>query len=282
MINVIDYADMISHGMVKVASTEQQESFINPEDKKFAIIVKTASGREIPKFDITTKEAVQNSIYAVTTNDLPIEIKKPAKYYIKQAAAHFGLSVNWETEDSDRVVDLTTIEKKATTELHYRVKINGDTYPLSTPTRLKLAEERLLGSLSRLSASSIQKIACAIIKEGATQEFMPSKEIIEWAHLKIGSNAMKEIDFRKTMMGDNDEYINAIDKIASVMNDMEPSAFIDRLQGLDKIAKFNPADYAKSYLDISRDTTIKSNVDFDELLKTAAISDDKAFLDLVL
>jgi len=283
MNNIIDYDDMISNGLIKEAvvdNTPIKEA--GDSKRKFAILLKAASGKLIPKFDITTKLAVQNAITAINENALPKEISDPAKYYIKEAATHFDIPLNWKTEKHARTIDANVLSKEIKTITQYRIKIGQSTFSLSTPIQLKLAEEYFLGRLHNMPIGSRQRIACTIIKEAVNQRFTPSDITKIWAHPVLGNKVASEIDFRKKIKPDDEEYINILNKYASVANHVKPVTFIEVIRKADKIAGFYPHNYGRDYSAFTHNTPRRDfTSDFDAIVKKAMLSSNPEFIDLV-
>jgi len=276
MLPVIDYDDMVAAGMIKSASVAERD-----EHDKYAVILALPKTK-IGKFCITTKEDTINSIEALSTNSLPPEIEKAARYYIKQAAIHFGIPASWGSELCPREINAESLfATKTAADISYRIEIAGDIFDLNSATQIKLAEEYFLGNIHHISIPDRCSIAKTLCKEGAFRDYFPAEEVKAYIHPHI-YDISGEIAYRKNAGEENALYVEALEKIAGVYQQFSPVDFVENIRKIDKAAGLRPDANNHPYTNFFNQETVNSpDIDIKAISKVASVIADANDVDTI-
>jgi len=258
---ILDYDDMCNAGLIKTASVTERTC-----DDKYAVILvhpKTKTG----KFCITTKTDTENSIYALSNNDIPEEIAKPAKYFVKQAAEHFGIEAKWTCEKCAREVKYNEV---STGKSKYKIKIAGGTFNLTDDVSIKMAEEFFIGNMHRINIPDRRRIALSLCKEGALQNYKPEPRVLVYAHPHL-HDISSEIEYREKEASDNPKYLTALKKVASSEKLLDPVEFVNYIRLMDKAAGLKPEFNGHPYSLFFQPTPKITTANVDDITKIASI-----------
>jgi hypothetical protein len=253
---VIDYDDLVECGMIKAAHVRKKTA-----DDIYAVLINYPKTK-VGKFCITTKEDTLNSIEALQNVILPEAIEKPARYYVKQAAIHFGIPAGWDCEKcAQDVSHEVLLEKTASEETEYRLKFANELFFLRTDTEIKLAEEHYLGILPTLTIKDRCAAAAALCKEGAYNNYRPSDTTKAYSRPELGW-IEGEIEYRKVAARDNNEYLTKLSKLYKYAAIHDPLTFVENVRSLDKAAGLQPEldghPYSRFFTDSNPETVINS------------------------
>jgi len=240
---IIDYKDMVNAGLVKEAQTENEI-----KDKKFAIMLKLADGRSVGKFNITTKQDVENEIYAIKNNtEIPESLKKVAGYFIKQAAIYHDIETDIDGDIGNREFSLQDLEKTTQEEVVPVIKLGDFRYHLTNESQIKTAEEEFLLKQDSYNLKDRQTISSVIVKQAKYTKHIPNELLGRYLfpHLDMKKVA-REIEIRKNRIK-SDEYHKDLDKLAGCTDILEPLEFLDSLKSIDGFHGYNPLSYRQPY-----------------------------------
>lgn len=270
---ILDYDDMIQHGMIKTA-----ESNYIPcrKSKKFAVVIKTAKSL-VNKFPIETKTDVEHSIYAINNNrEIPNIIKASAQYYTKLAADFYNIPVDWQVIKAPHIVNVKDIQiiKKANEDINI-IKIAGSEFKLDYGDEIKEAEEFYLANINTIRPIDRINMGKLIIKSALYTPHVPNKTTIAYANAKYGNQVEDELELRLNARSGNEKYCKALSKLASIYQGMDAIKFLEIIQYLDKAADFDPLYHHTDYSNFLKNEYKGHDIDIDKLQKLANVGGDK-------
>lgn len=268
----LDYPDMIKSGMAT-----SEGSLRDPNVDKYAVILKTAQDK-VGKFPISTPEQVRESIFAVNNNpNIPDLIKKTAMYYIKQAALSNDIDIDWEVDKMphDILVNDVMIHKQPV-EIPM-VKLGQNIYRLDTPSSIKIAEEMFLSREDSIEPEDRIHVSELIVKAASLLQHTPQDATIAYAGNKLGSKTDHELTLRKTANRNDRDYVDTLEKLSIIKEEIAPHVFIKAVQLLDKRAEFYPSDFGRTYADFFMDIPNKS----DDISKIAESEEDSLLRSII-
>ena len=275
----LDHADMERAGMTKVAS--------ECSSNVFAVLIKTAQNI-VGKFPIGTPNEIEQSIESINqnSNNIPMEILKTARYYIKNAASMNNIELDWKTEKSPRLVKESSFSPKTSEEFD-TIGIKGDLFVLDTASNIKLANECLVGSANLISARSMSELSTILIKNASKFPAVEISSIIsDYASPELGAGFTDGISFRKQAMAENTSYTDALDSVQKKASQLDPLDVIDAVMALDKTAEFKAVKRGFAYTSLvkkaSKDVPIKDAILIEKIAEVATSKEDMGFLEKVL
>jgi len=275
---ILDYRDMAESGLVKTASAE--------DSGKYAVIIKVAEGL-VGKFPVGTVEEINQSIYAIENNKhIPEPILKTAQYYVKNAAAVNGITVDWETSPRPRVVKEASFDKPKIKEFD-TLDIRGDIISLDSGQNIKLAQELLLSSRNAINAYDMASMSTSVIKNAEDFPDIQISPILQaYSNAELGDKLAHEINVRVNAYPENKEMVDALSKIACMIRDADPLAIIEAIRAIDKTAGFDVDKRGLNYASILQNNIEEEKViDHQMVEKVASCSsspEDEEFLSRIL
>lgn len=217
--------------------------------KTSAVRIKTAKA-EIGFFDISNEENIKTaySVLSDPNNDIPDTIRASAMYHTKLAAIESGLASDLELTKAPYILeesDIPAPQQKTAEATEYSLVFNEGIFPLTSPTRIKLAEDHLLAHISEISPKDREDYAKGIKTASLSMGCPISKPIALLTREKVGSAIKDEIAFRQSVYRSPD-YLDCLNKIASNIDNIPSADTIKLIETLDKkagIISQNPLNY---------------------------------------
>lgn len=275
---IFDYGDMFQNGMIKNANMDVLRKTAYD---KYAVILQF-EGAQQGKFPISDKEEVNESIFAIQHNPkIPSNVVKTAKYFVKQAAANFGIEVPWkDVEKQPHVISYDSFKKEAQSH-QFILKIAGSTFDLNMgQNELEDAQTCFLTREQNLSGANTINISRLLVKKAAQSNFVPDNDVKAFALSKYGSRAKNEFDFRINLSRDS-RYKESMEKISTVYRDIKPEQFLDLIKRADESISLRPSKYGRSYANFFKDKQESRTIDMEQFKKIAMANGDKDIASII-
>lgn len=241
---IIDYNDLIKSGHI----SPENKPTPTGADQIYACYIEK-DGISLPKFNITTKEDVVKSIEALNVNvDLPDDISKVAKYFVKQAAVAYDIKVDWDTDTPSDIDNRTiTLPSDYVNETIYGFTLKSASIKMDSPAQIKHAEDYFRANVDFCSGGDRHYISQQIVKAAATRDYKPSPEVVAYSNLSYSSDErINELLDKRAAYAKDPEIKKAYENLKDVRPSIQPLDFLNLVSTLDKTAGINNA-YMPAY-----------------------------------
>jgi len=229
-----DYTDLVKTGALSPSEVEKTGERI------YAVLIKTASGNIIPKFDITDKDAVRESITAINMNKhIPDNVRKSAEYFTKLAAENFKIDVQWKVSKSPHVVGIEYTPKVEVSHVDV-IKVAGCSIPLDSNDNIKEASELLISNHLRHGMVDTIQMSKLIVKAAEAIDSDVHPDIKAYANNKIGTMFNPLIELRKQASQFDEDTLNALNVISSNIEKIAAPIAIAKIKELDHSSGYSP------------------------------------------
>ena len=234
----LDYDDML-----KTGSVAQTEPRIKMGDRKYAVIIKNAH-TEVGKFDITDKESIEESIYALNNNpNIPDDIRKSAAYFVKTAAVFHGIACNLDaTPAPHEILVSDIIVKSAEFDDVPMISFADRKFILSDVETIKRAEEYFLTKRDLYPAIHRINVSRIIVKAAALTSHTPSEVTRAYSEASYG-NKVEELLAKKASASHDEKYAEVLSALSKCYNNIPVEEFLDMVESCDKAAELKPDAY---------------------------------------
>lgn len=269
---ILDAHDDVSHIHLKKLAkinpkinlmTDDERNSLSDDDFGLCVITKKAS--KLNKFPIDSKDStwLSNQYFNETHYNMPKEAAQIAAGFIKKACSKFGVQPtpaveNMAKEASNNIYcegDIPTsakIERSNEVDLSKFAEVSkiGDSYThaqyvFSTPTHVKLGNAYFDQYSDKMPVIDRHKYAAALQRRAGELGMKLDGKISKYASNSYGAHLHAHLSSRKTLLNDQ-KFIDALDKMASMKDSMAPMDFANLLHGFDKRAGLNK--YYDGYL----------------------------------
>lgn len=260
---VIDIVDDVNKGILKKASIPEQfktAGILTAEEREalpkedFALVIMTKEGQELKKFPVNdaantwlschyfsnTHEVIPDGAMKIAASNLKVACALydlPVPEIVKQAAVE-GVQTNIyeeSTKSEDKVIKVAYDSSHSQGTTYYAL---GNRYPMPTPEFVKKAEEYFDRHWHDFKDASDRYEFAKNVSNRAKELSVKvaSTNIKKYASDSFGSVIAKEILVRKDLLDGNDKLSSALNKLASHVEDTDPSTFAKALHIFDKKA----------------------------------------------